>query len=300
MSLDQKLGTTGVWFFTDLLDHGRSRELAARIESLGYAALWIPDTVGRDPFVNAALLLESTTDLVVATGIANIHMRHPGMMKQGAASLAELSGGRFVLGMGVSHAPLVTGLRKLDYSKPLTTMRTYLDDMDTSLYMAVPPAEEVPVVLAALGPKMLELAAERTKGAHPYWTTPEHTAMAREIMGPDAWLCVEQKCVLTTDADLAHATTNDQLGMYADLPNYRNNWKRLGFTDDEISDRAPRFLDAVMAWGDEAAIADRIQAHYNAGASHVCIQPIDPETRGEPDWRLLEALSPITSEQTNP
>lgn len=300
MSLDQKLGTTGVWFFTDLLDHGRSRELAARIESLGYAALWIPDTVGRDPFVNATLLLESTTDLVVATGIANIHMRHPGMMKQGAASLAELSGGRFVLGMGVSHAPLVTGLRKLDYSKPLTTMRTYLDDMDTSLYMAVPPAEEVPVVLAALGPKMLELAAERTKGAHPYWTTPEHTAMAREIMGPDAWLCVEQKCVLTTDADLAHATTNDQLGMYADLPNYRNNWKRLGFTDDEISDRAPRFLDAVMAWGDEAAIADRIQAHYNAGASHVCIQPIDPETRSEPDWRLLEALSPITSEQTNP
>ena len=300
MSLDQKLGTTGVWFFTDLLDHGRSRELAARIESLGYAALWIPDTVGRDPFVNAALLLESTTDLVVATGIANIHMRHPGMMKQGAASLAELSGGRFVLGMGVSHAPLVTGLRKLDYSKPLTTMRTYLDDMDTSLYMAVPPAEEVPVVLAALGPKMLELAAERTKGAHPYWTTPEHTAMAREIMGPDAWLCVEQKCVLTTDVDVAHATTNDQLGMYADLPNYRNNWKRLGFTDDEISDRAPRFLDAVMAWGDEAAIADRIQAHYNAGASHVCIQPIDPETRSEPDWRLLEALSPIASEQTNP
>ena len=300
MSLDQKLGTTGVWFFTDLLDHGRSRELAARIESLGYAALWIPDTVGRDPFVNAALLLESTTDLVVATGIANIHMRHPGMMKQGAASLAELSGGRFVLGLGVSHAPLVTGLRKLDYSKPLTTMRTYLDDMDTSLYMAVPPAEEAPVVLAALGPKMLELAAERTKGAHPYWTTPEHTAMAREIMGPDAWLCVEQKCVLTTDADLAHATTNDQLGMYADLPNYRNNWKRLGFTEDEISDRAPRFLDAVMAWGDEAAIADRIQAHYDAGASHVCIQPIDPETLGEPDWRLLEALSPVTSEQTNP
>ena len=225
MSLDQKLGTTGVWFFNDLLDHGRSRELAARIESLGYAALWIPDTVGRDPFVNAALLLESTTDLVVATGIANIHMRHPGMMKQGAASLAELSGGRFVLGMGVSHAPLVAGLRKLDYSKPLTTMRTYLDDMDTSLYMAVPPAEEAPVVLAALGPKMLELAAERTKGAHPYWTTPEHTAMARGIMGPDAWLCVEQKCVLTTDADLAHAATNDQLGMYADLPNYRNNWK---------------------------------------------------------------------------
>ena len=152
-------------------------------------------------------------------------------------------------------------------------------------------------MLAALGPKMLELAAERTKGAHPYWTTPEHTAMAREIMGPDAWLCVEQKCVLTTDADLAHATTNDQLGMYADLPNYRNNWKRLGFTDDEISD-ARLFLDAVMAWGDEAAIADRIQAHYDAGASHVCIQPIDPETARRA--RLVFSRPSPSPEQTKP
>ncbi|MEM9466399.1 MAG: TIGR03620 family F420-dependent LLM class oxidoreductase [Actinomycetota bacterium] len=295
MTLDERLGTTGVWFFTDLLDHGRSREVAARIEELGYSALWIPDTLGRDPFVNATLLLESTTDLVVATGIANIHMRHPGMMKQGAASVAELSGGRFVLGLGVSHAPIVEGVRKLDYRKPLTTMRTYLDGMDASMYMAAAPAEDPPIVLAALGPKMLALAAERTRGAHPYWTTPEHTAQAREIMGPDAWLCVEQKCVLTADAEVAHATTNQQLGIYADLPNYRNNWKRLGFTEQQIADRDPAFLDAVMAWGDESAIAERVQAHYDAGASHVCIQPIDPENRAEPDWRLLEALAPAAS-----
>lgn len=295
MNLDERLGTTGVWFFTDLLDHGRSREVASRIEELGYSALWIPDTLGRDPFVNATLLLESTTDLIVATGIANIHMRHPGMMKQGAASVAELSGGRFVLGLGVSHAPMVEGVRKLDYSKPLTAMRTYLDAMSASMYSAVPPAEDPPVVLAALGPKMLALAAERTKGAHPYWTTPEHTAEARALMGPEAWLCVEQKCVLTTDREVAHAVTNQQLGIYADLPNYRNNWKRLGFTEDEIAGRAPRFLDAVMAWGDEVAITDRIQAHYDAGASHVCIQPIDPENRTEPDWRLLEACSPTAS-----
>ena len=295
MSLQERLATTGVWYFTDSLDHGRSREVAARIEALGYSALWIPDTLGRDPFVNATMLLEATTELVVATGIANIHMRHPGMMKQGAASVAELSGGRFVLGLGVSHAPLVEGIRKLDYGKPLTAMRTYLDAMEGSMYTAVPPAEEPPVVLAALGPKMLVLAAQRTRGAHPYWTTPEHTAQAREIMGPDAWLCVEQKCVLTTDATVAHDTTNQQLGMYADLPNYRNNWKRLGFREDEIADRAPRFLDAVMAWGDESAIADRIQAHYAAGASHVCIQPIDPDDRSEPAWTLLEALAPSPS-----
>lgn len=287
-----KLATTGVWFFTDMLTTGQSRETAARIESLGYSALWIPDTLGRDPFVNAATLLDATTDLIVATGIANIHMRHPGMMKQGAFSLAELSGGRFVLGLGVSHAPMVEGLRQLPYEKPLSTMRTYVDAMNGSMYMGVAPAEEPLTVLAALGPKMLAMAAEKTAGAHPYWTTPEHTAQAREIMGPDALLCVEQKCVLTTDADVAHAVTRDQLGMYADLPNYRNNWIRLGFSEEEIEARDPRFLDAVMAWGDESAIAARVQAHYDAGATHVCIQPIDPDDRSQPDWRLLEALSP--------
>lgn len=287
-----KLATTGVWFFTDMLTTGQSRETAARIESLGYSALWIPDTLGRDPFVNAATLLDATTDLIVATGIANIHMRHPGMMKQGAFSLAELSGGRFVLGLGVSHAPMVEGLRQLPYEKPLSTMRTYVDAMNGSMYMGVAPAEEPLTVLAALGPKMLAMAAEKTAGAHPYWTTPDHTAQAREIMGPDALLCVEQKCVLTTDADVAHAVTRDQLGMYADLPNYRNNWIRLGFTEEEIEARDPRFLDAVMAWGDESAIAARVQAHYDAGATHVCIQPIDPDDRSQPDWRLLEALSP--------
>ncbi|MDG2027723.1 MAG: TIGR03620 family F420-dependent LLM class oxidoreductase [Acidimicrobiales bacterium] len=292
MSVTDKLSTTGVWFFTDMLTTEQSRETAARIESLGYSALWIPDTLGRDPFVNAAILLDATSELIVATGIANIHMRHPGMMKQGAQSLAEFSDGRFVLGLGVSHAPMVEGLRQLPYEKPLSTMRAYLDAMDGSMYMSVPPAEEPLVVLAALGPKMLAMSAEKTAGAHPYWTTPQHTAQAREIMGPDALLCVEQKCVLTTDADAAHEATRDQLGMYADLPNYRNNWKRLGFSEDEIESRDPRFLDAVMAWGDEAAIAARIQAHYDAGASHVCIQPVNPQDRSQPDWTLLEALAP--------
>jgi probable F420-dependent oxidoreductase len=295
MSTTDNLSTIGVWFFTDLLDTPQSKELAARVESLGYSALWIPDTLGRDPFVNATILLDATENLSVATGIANIHMRHPGMMKQGALSLAEFSGGRFILGLGVSHAPMIEGLRNLPYDKPLTTMRTYLDAMESSRYMAVPPSEEPPVVLAALGPKMLAMSAEKTAGAHPYWTTPEHTAQAREIMGPDALLCVEQKCVRTTDAEKAHETTLAQLGMYADLPNYRNNWIRLGFTEDEIQDRAPRFLDAVMAWGDEAAIAERVQAHYDAGATHVCIQPINADDRSQPDWGLLEALSPNAS-----
>ena len=292
MTIADRLTTTGVWFFTDMLTSDQSGELAVRVESLGYSALWIPDTLGRDPFVNASTLLRATDELIVATGIANIHMRHPGMMKQGAYALAELSGGRFVLGLGVSHAPMVEALRNLPYDKPLATMRTYVEAMDASMYMGVEPTEPPPTVLAALGPKMLALAAETTAGAHPYWTTPEHTAMARDVVGPDALLCVEQKVVHTTDTEVAHEATREQLGMYADLPNYRNNWKRLGFTDEEIDSRATRFLDAVMAWGDADAIAARIQAHYDAGATHVCIQPIDPGDRSQPDWTILEALAP--------
>ncbi len=291
--MHDRLSRLGVWFFTDALSAEESRDLAAKVEQLGYSALWIPDTIGRDPFVNAAILLQATSDLVVATGIANIHVRHPGMMKQGAMSLAELSAGRFILGLGVSHVPIVEGLRGLDYGKPLTTMSTYLDAMESSPYRGVDPPDPPLTVLAALGPKMLALAAEKTAGAHPYWTTPDHTATAREVMGPEPLLCVEQKCVLTTDREVAHDTARKQLSFYIDLPNYRNNWRRLGFTDDEIADRHPRFLDAVMAWGDEAAIARRIREHYDAGATHVCIQPIDPAGDGKrPDWRLLELLSP--------
>ena len=275
-----------------MLTTGQSEELAGRIESLGYSALWIPDTLGRDPFVNASTLLRATDELIVATGIANIHMRHPGMMKQGAYALAEMSGGRFVLGLGVSHAPMVEGLHQLPYEKPLATMRTYVEAMNASMYIGIEPDPPPPTVLAALGPKMLALSGELTAGAHPYWTTPEHTAMAREVLGPEPLLCVEQKVVHTTDTEVAHEATREQLGMYADLPNYRNNWKRLGFTDDEIDSRAPRFLDAVMAWGDADTIAARIQAHYDAGATHVCIQPVDPADRTQPDWTILEALSP--------
>ncbi len=267
--------------------------MAQRIESLGYSALWIPEAVGRHAFVNAANLLTATDDLVVATGIAGIHNRPAWTTKMAATELDELSGGRFVLGLGVSHAPMV-GMRGLDYSKPLTAMREYLDVIDEALAMT--PGEMAPIVLAALGPKMLELAATRTAGAHPYWTTPDHTAQAREIMGPDAWLCVEQKVVLTTDREVAYARAADQLGMYITLPNYRNNWIRLGFSEAEIDGMEPRFVDAVVAWGDEETVAARLQAHVDAGASHVCIQAVDAGgDRARPDWNLLEILSPAAS-----
>ena len=288
--LSTQLNSFGVWQFTDGVSSAEARAMAQRIESLGYSALWIPEAVGRHAFVNSANLLLATDKLVIATGIAGIHNRPAWSTKMAATELDELSGGRFILGLGVSHAPMVT-LRGLDYSKPLTAMREYLDVIDHAVTMT--PGAMAPIVLAALGPKMLELAAARTAGAHPYWTTPEHTAEARELVGPDAWLCVEQKCVLTSDRELAHARANEQLEMYISLPNYRNSWIRLGFTEEEIDGRAPRFVDAVVAWGDENAIAARLQEHIDAGASHVCIQAVDASgDRSRPDWNLLETFAP--------
>jgi probable F420-dependent oxidoreductase len=267
--------------------------LAQRIESLGYSTMWLPETAGKDPFVLIAMLAANTNELRFATGIANIFHRHPGVMKQAAMTLAEQSGGRFVLGMGVSHGPMVAGLRGLDYSKPLSSMSSYLDGYDASPFMAFPPAEPPKRVLAALGPKMLELARDKADGAHPYWTTPDHTALARKILGPDKLLLVEQKVVGTTDAATAHAAAVGAVNMYRTLPNYRNNWLRLGFTDEEIDSNDPRFLDAVVAWGTPDQIKARVQEHVDAGADQVCVQPLDPENRmGVVDWAVLEALAP--------
>ncbi len=289
-----ELGPLGVWYFTETMTTPEAGDFAQRLEQLGYAALWLPETLGRNPMAHAAYLFSRTERLIVATGIANIYHRHPGMAKQSQYTLAEQSGNRFLLGLGVSHAPIVSGARGLEYGKPVSTMRAYLEGMEASPYAAVAPSETPLTVIAALGPRMLALAADKADGAHPYWTTPEHTAQAREILGPEKLLCVEQKVCLETDATKAREAGRQALAMYATLPNYVNNWKRLGFTDDDLADGgSDRLIDALVAWGDEKAIAERIQAHRDAGASHVCIQPLKPDGKpGEVDWRVLEAMAP--------
>jgi len=183
-------------------------------------------------------------------------------------------------------------VRGLDYSKPLSKMRDYLAAMDAAPFRGRAPAEPPARVLAALGPKMLELSAEAADGAHPYFTTPDHTAMARQVIGPDKLLLVEQKVILSTDAGAAREAAKGAIGIYAELPNYRNNWKRIGFTEDEISHRDDRFVDGVIAWGDEKALADRVKHHYDAGADHVCIQPLSVKGPRDLDWGVLEALAP--------
>jgi probable F420-dependent oxidoreductase len=288
-----QLGPLGVWYFTETLTAAQSAEAAQRIESLGYGAFWIPEAVGRHPFAHAAWLLANTERLIVATGIANIYARDAAATAAAQKTLAEQSGGRFLLGLGVSHRPMVEAVRGHVYQSPVATMRAYLDRMAKAPYAAVPPAEPPPTVLAALGPQMLKLAATRTQGAHPYFTTPEHTAMARKLMGPDAWLCVEQKVLLETDATKARQLARLTAGIYLGLENYRNNWKRLGFADSDFENGgSDRFIDATVAWGDLPVLQKRVRAHHDAGASHVCIQPINPSGQPVPDWRVLEALAP--------
>lgn len=286
-----KMKKAGVWFSTHALTKAELADLVQGVEKLGYDVLWYPESTGYESLSLAGFLLGETDRLAVASGIANIYARDAFSAIAGHDTLNTLYGDRFVLGLGVSHVPMVEGRRGHHYGKPVTTMNAYLDAMAHADIAVDAPARNV--VLAALGPRMLALARDRADGALPYNVTPEHTAQAKEILGPDRWLCVEQKICLTTDASQARDVAAANLARYMALPNYRNNWLRLGFTEDELSGRgSDRFLDAMVAWGDETAIRARLDAHVQAGATHVCIQPLNPDGTAAPDWRALEALGP--------
>jgi probable F420-dependent oxidoreductase len=286
------LGKIGVWYFFDAASSLDAAAAAKRIESLGYGTLWIPETVGKNPMVLASWLLANTETLNLATGIVNIYHREPGVTMAAQKSLAEQSGGRFLLGMGVSHKPLVEGVRGLKYGAPVATMREYLGKMQAAPYNGIAPAEEPKTVIAALGPKMLELAASECAGAHPYFSSPDHTRFARDIMGPDALLCVEQKVILESDPTKARELAKPVAKIYNRLPNYRNNWLRMGLTDEDIDSLSDRFIDSTFAWGSVKDIQNRVQEHMDAGADHVCIQPVNTNGNfGELHWECLEALA---------
>jgi probable F420-dependent oxidoreductase len=287
-----KLGKLGVWYFTDGSPATAAAETVQKIENIGYDTLWIPETVGRNPFVHASWLLANTTRLNIATGIANIYHREPGVTMAAQNTLAEQSGNRFLLGIGVSHKPLVEGVRGLQYGPPVATMREYLQKMAASPYQSVPPSEPAQTVIAALGPKMLELARDKCAGAHPYFVSPDHTAMARGILGEGPLLCVEQKVVLETDPEVARRVARGVAQIYIGLPNYRNNWLRMGMEESDLENGgSDRFIDATFAWGSADAIKARLKEHFDAGADHVCIQPVNPNGNfGELHWEALQAL----------
>jgi len=291
--MSTEIGRLGVWTWLDAYSADEAADFARKLERWGYSALWIPEAVGRDPFALLGYLAAGTESLVLATGIASIYARDANAMAAAQKTLAEQSGGRFLLGMGVSHAPMVEAVRGHHYGKPVASMRAYLDGMDKALYAAVPAAEEPPRVIAALGPRMLELARERCSGAHPYLVPPEHTARARKVMGPDAWLCPEQMVLRETDPTKARAVARQNMKVYLGLPNYQNNLKWVGFADADFENGgSDRLVDAIVAWGDDDAIAARIRAHHDAGADHVCIQPFRADGQPGPDLALLETFAP--------
>jgi probable F420-dependent oxidoreductase len=273
-----------------MMPAAQAAAFAKRVEAWGYTALWLPEAVGRDPLATIAYLGAHTTHLSYATGIANIYARDAMSMNAAWQTLSEAFPGRFLLGMGVSHQPSVEGLHGQEYTPPLATMREYLDRMDASLFIAAPPSQPPERVLAALGPKMLELARDRTRGAHPYFVPPEHTEIARTILGDDRLLAPEQMVVLETDPTKARAVARAAMSMYVNLPNYANNLLRLGFTADDLSGGiSDRLVDAIVAWGDSDAIAARVRAHHDAGADHVCVQvlPFDDIDAVMRDYRTL-------------
>ena len=284
-----RLGRVGVWTRFGLAAAQDARAAVGEIEQLGYGSVWFGESPKhKEAFSHAALLLAATSKLIIGTGIANIWARDPTAMANAAATLGEAFPGRFVLGMGVSHAPQVTD-RGHQYSRPVEHMASYLAAMDDVTYLAPPPVPRVPKVLAALGPRMLELASTRADGAHPYLVTPRHTAMARSILGPRKLLVPEQKVILERDPEVARASARKHLRFYITLPNYARSIESQGLPatefEKEISDRV---VDELIAWGPPAAIGNRVRQHLDAGATSVLIQILsDGPNLGVDELRAL-------------
>lgn len=294
VALEKLRGTVGLWtMYLDALSPQRSAEVAKEIESLGYSALWIPEAWGRESFTHAGLLSSATSSLVIATGIANIWARDAVTSSNGAKTLTAAYDNRFVLGLGVSHEPLVSRLRGHDYQSPFSTMRDYLSAMDAAPMYAEEGTTRVARVLAALGPKMLELSATQADGAHPYLVTPEHTQLARGILG-DKFLGVEQAVVLGQTREEFLRRAHEYLEIYTGLDNYKNNWRRLGFSDEDfVRGGSDRLCDAMVVHGDEDVVLARVKDHLDAGADHVCLQVLGSDLFTAPfeEWRRLAMVT---------
>ncbi|HEX5147577.1 MAG TPA: TIGR03620 family F420-dependent LLM class oxidoreductase [Candidatus Limnocylindrales bacterium] len=291
-NLAARMGPFGVWSFAlPRLAASEAGAAARGLEALGYPAAWIPESLGiKEVLTDAAILLGATDRLIVGTGIANIYARDPMAMANGAKALGEAYPGRFVLGIGVSHAPSIT-TRGGEYGRPIETMTAYLDALATAPYAAPEPDPPVPLVLAALGSRMLELAAERADGAHPYFVPVEHTPIARERLGPQPFLGVEQTAVLTADRRAGMAIGHVFARGYLSLPNYANNLRRLGWAEADIEgDGSDRLVDATVAIGDVDAIVRRVRDHLVAGADHVCVQ-LRSERSADPGIEAFRELA---------
>ena len=286
------LSQLGVFCYLDTLTGAQAAPLAQKVERLGYRALWFPETFGRDPFPIASHLLTVTDRLIVGTGIANVWKREPVTMMGAARTVAELFPDRFILGLGVSEGPFMAR-NGLPYEKPYSYMREYLARMKAAKYAAPRPHQDPPVVLGALLPKMLSLAAAETRGVMTAFVPPTGISHIRSILGPEGWICASQMLMLEADARTARRAIRAYLQFYLQAPSYRKNWLSLGFTDADFAEGgSDRLVDALVAWGDEDALRERIAAHYAAGATHVAISALRTSGDLQPDEHALELLAP--------
>jgi probable F420-dependent oxidoreductase len=287
------IGKLGAFCFMDSMPAPESAAFSRRVERMGYKVVWSPEAWGREPFAHGGYLLANTDSLIYATGIANVWVRDPMTMAAAARTLAELAPDRFILGIGVSHRSLVEDLRGHEYAKPFSYLSEYIPRMKSALYKAVAPKAEPPLVIAALHPKSLGLAAREAQGTQTYMCLPPHTSKARALMGPDRWVCPSVVVILERDAAKARARAREHLSFYANQDNYRRILIAQGFADADFENGcSDRLIDAVVAWGSEEKIRDRIDAHLAAGASHVCLMPLRCDGSPLPDERALEAFAP--------
>jgi probable F420-dependent oxidoreductase len=284
-----QLGRLGIWYSTDKLGPPQQiKQFVGAVERLGYDTLWYPESRGYESLSVAGFMLANTTKLKLGSSIASIYARDAFTARRGMLTLHQLYGERFILGLGVSHLPMVEGIRGHKYEKPVPAMRAYLD----GITRGEPGSENWPIAIAALGPLMLKLSAEKTRGAVPYNTTPQHTAEAARILGPDKWLAIEQKVTLETDPAKARALGRKELSRYMVLDNYRNNWLRIGFSEAELANGgSDRFIDAMVLWGGADKVKQGLRAHFAAGATHVCIQPVHEDGDTAARDRIMTELA---------
>ncbi|MBV9249368.1 MAG: TIGR03620 family F420-dependent LLM class oxidoreductase [Acetobacteraceae bacterium] len=284
-----QLGRLGAWYSTDKLGGPQQiKEFAQSVERMGYDTLWYPESRGYESLSVGGFMLGNTTKLKLGSSIASIYARDAFTSRRGLLSLQALYGDRFILGLGVSHLPMVEGIRGHKYEKPVPAMRGYLE----GITKGEAGSDAWPLTIAALGPLMLKLAASHTRGALPYNTTPQHTSEAARILGSGKWLVAEQKLTLETDPTKARALGRKELSRYMALDNYRNNWLRLGFSEAELANGgSDRFIDAMVLWGGKTKVQEGLRAHFAAGATQVCIQPVHEDGDIATRDRILTELA---------
>jgi probable F420-dependent oxidoreductase len=284
----------GVWWTSDTWSMPDAQQVARDIEAMGYGSLFYGEAYGKETLTQAGAYLAATERLVVGTGIANIHARDPIAAESGGRTLTALHPGRFVLGLGVSHAPLVERGRGGTYPKPLATMRDYLQRMAAVPEQIEPGAGRPARLVAALGPKMIELAGAETDGVHPYLVTPDQTRATREALGPDKWVVSEQAVAVGGDEDDAMRRAHNHLEVYSGLPNYRNSWLRQGFDESDMPrGGSDRLKKALVGMGDLDTIAASVTAHLDAGADHVLIQALGDNPMSDPRPSLRELATAL-------